>query len=172
MMCFYDYNVRSVIQYILMCQRALNGTCSDGICQAAKLFVHVCKKWFVLRWGVEPPSSTTEASRREEEDGAPPPHTAFASDLQFHVCCGLRTALPTGCRVRVFLHVRETERRAWMCRPRAWASTWERRRQTVREAASLEEFKQPLCYVTGMEMTSLGQTVPLSLPSVSVSLWL
>lgn len=48
----------------------------------------------------------------------------------------------------------------------------ERGRQTEREAASLEEFKQPLCYVTGMEMTSLGQPVSLSLPSVSVSLWL
>lgn len=41
-----------------------------------------------------------------------------------------------------------------------------------REAASLEEFKQPLYYVTGIEMTSLGQPVSLSLSSVSVFLWL
>lgn len=47
----------------------------------------------------------------------------------------------------------------------------ERGRQTERGAASLEEFKQPLCYVTRMEMTSLGQPVSLS-PSVSVSFWL
>lgn len=48
----------------------------------------------------------------------------------------------------------QTEARGFYMRGRA--------RQTEREAASLEEFKQPPCYVTRMEMTSLGQPVSRS----------
>lgn len=52
------------------------------------------------------------------------------------------------------------------CAGRGWGLLHDRERggETDGEAASLEEFEQPPCDVTGMEMTSLGQPVAPSPP--------
>lgn len=81
-----------------------------------------------------------------------------------------RALLSTGCQACPCVwacarHVRGIEIHAWMCRPRPGAATWDRGgRQTEQEAASPEEFKQALCYVTRMGMASLGQPLSPSLP--------
>lgn len=63
----------------------------------------------------------------------------------------------------VFVHLWEKERETTCLDVHSEArGFYMREGDRQREAASLEEFKQPLCYVTGMEMTSLGQPVSLS----------
>lgn len=90
-----------------------------------------------------------------------PPYLPFSP---LHVCCGLCTMSSTEWRVSACERntdaCLDVQARGFYMRERGGD------RQGGRQAASLEEFKQPLCYVTGMEMTSLGQPVSLSPPTL------